>query len=762
MLVSGATYLYIDTDLLQYYVQASELIDLGEWSSMVVYSRLQVVDYDGILYVALRTTSATPPSQPISEDWSMLVLVRGATTVVSAGSDWIARQLGLAALQMGWSGTYLANVAYEIGTNALYYAGSAYSIAVDGTNAAAAAQLTADSAFTIAVQGTDLALTAYTIAQEGTNTGTAALNFASAAFDIAVAGTDLAMTAYTIAQEGTNTGTAALNIASAAFDIAVAGTNLAQTAYQIATAGTDLAQTAYYIAQTGTNLAYVALQTAWAGTVISPLSSLPDVSIPTPSANQVLTFDGSLWKAQSAPTSVSNAAFTYYLAEGITFSGYESLLTVASPSGEDLDAAAVTASGSVLIRGYASGTLGRDTIDPGIWEFATYVEVDGQAQVEIQVFVYDGVTENLIITATTGTLSPGSILLDTTNYFAGSFSVNPSDRIIAKYYASTWVAGSVNVTLYHSGTEHYTHIHTPLATQHNDLAGLQGGGTAERYHTTLDQQGAMLGTSGYPSAFNRYVTAEDNRMALITVGTQTADEAFDIAAAGTNLAFTAYIISQYGTNTGTAAYLLAQAGTNAVITEQGTRSQADQFLQNQIIVEQGTRSEKDQILQDEIDDINARLGLGFSGTSVLFIGQIYGGIVDTQLVLVDGMVTGRTLPYYAWSDSILATDGSISSITDHFGWNSNGTVVVDSQSGTRIMADDFMTSYGVGTVTDAGGTLTGGTGFTAAPFIATGFIHVYGSETFEAYTVGTVIGTGVSGTLSAGTGWDGTIVIWTY
>jgi hypothetical protein len=378
----------------------------------------------------------------------------------------------------------------------------------------------------------------------------------------------------------------------------------------------------------------------------------------------------------------------------------------------------------VLIRGYASGTLGRDVIDPGIWEFATYVDTTGLAQVEIQVFKYDGTTETQLITVTTGTIGAGEIVLDTAVYFAGSFAVNPSDRLVAKYYASTWLAGPLDVTLHHSGTEHYTHIHTPLATQHNDLAGLQGGSTDERYHTTLDQQGAMLGTDGYPDATNRFVTDSDPRF----VTTQaTADLALQIAI----------------------------AGTDAVVVEAGSRTAADVF-------EAGTRLTADLELDARMDVLEDILGVGFSGTSTMYVGQVYSGGADIELVVVNGVVTSQVMPYYAWTDFTVSATGSVSSFVGQSSWGGAGTIVVDLLTGTRIAADDFMEAYTVGTINDQGGTISSGTGWFSSALIQDNLIHVYGSETFEAYTVGTVYGTGVSGTLDGGFGWAGTIVIWTY
>jgi len=71
-------------------------------------------------------------------------------------------------------------------------ASSAFSIAVIGTNAAAAAQSTANSALSTANS-------AFSIAVIGTNTGSAAYSYGSAAYALAVAGTNIGSLAYTVA-----------------------------------------------------------------------------------------------------------------------------------------------------------------------------------------------------------------------------------------------------------------------------------------------------------------------------------------------------------------------------------------------------------------------------------------------------------------------------------------------------------------------------------------------------------------------------------
>ena len=283
------------------YVDDNDFVSMGTWSSAGTYfdSPPQSVNYGNSQYLCVTTNVGRNPSQQPTRFsptryWSPLVLLYEYSTGTTAPTDT----------------ALLAQAAYDLASIGTNTGTAAYLLATSGSNLAQAA-------FDIAVQGTNLAQLAYDLALAG---GTEA---AQRAYDLAVVGTNSAQAAFDIAVQGTNLG-------QAAFDIAVAGTQRADAAFDIAVAGTNLAQAA-------SDRAYLALTTAWVGTAIPPLASLPDVSIPAPSANQVLTFDGSLWRAQSSPASVSNAAFTYYLAEGTTFSGYETLLTSPTPGATDTD-----------------------------------------------------------------------------------------------------------------------------------------------------------------------------------------------------------------------------------------------------------------------------------------------------------------------------------------------------------------------------------------------------------------------------------------
>lgn len=126
--VATTTYLYADTNLVQHFVQGTELVDRGAWSSAATYAPLEVVQIGADQYVALQTNTNTLPTGVVDENWSTLVVVEEAAgSVVTAGSDYFARTLAEQALQVAYIGTAIGSAAYDL-------AQDAYSIAINGTN----------------------------------------------------------------------------------------------------------------------------------------------------------------------------------------------------------------------------------------------------------------------------------------------------------------------------------------------------------------------------------------------------------------------------------------------------------------------------------------------------------------------------------------------------------------------------------------------------------------------------------------------------
>lgn len=305
MIVATTTYLYADISLTQHYAQGVELVDRGPWSSSVSYAIGDVIQIGLNQYIALAANINTPPTAIIDETWSTLVVVEEQQVIPSSGSDYIARALGNEALALG-------NAAYSLaqtGTNVAYIA---YSLAQTGTNAA-------NTAYSLAQTGTDLANAAYALAQTGTNLGNASYSLAQTGTNLIIAESgsritaDAAIVAFVFGSIAVDlaaeTGSRiAADAALQAFVFGSIGNDLAaeivtrassdQQIITILETGTSIANAAYSLGQTGTNIANAAYALAQLGTVIPPLSALPDVNIPAPSANQVLSFNGTVWTAE--------------------------------------------------------------------------------------------------------------------------------------------------------------------------------------------------------------------------------------------------------------------------------------------------------------------------------------------------------------------------------------------------------------------------------------------------------------------------------
>jgi hypothetical protein len=100
-----------------------------------------------------------------------------------------------------------------------------------------------------------------------------------------------------------------------------------------------------------------------------------------------------------------------------------------------------------------------------------------------------------------------SVGLNISTSAQAAFTIDPTDKLAISYFGRTTRTSNTDVTLVHNGTSHYSHFLTPLVIRHNDLAELQGGGAAERYHLTLAQhtiatQAATGSLAGYLSSAN--------------------------------------------------------------------------------------------------------------------------------------------------------------------------------------------------------------------------------------------------------------------
>ena len=74
-----------------------------------------------------------------------------------------------------------------------------------------------------------------------------------------------------------------------------------------------------------------------------------------------------------------------------------------------------------------------------------------------------------------------------------AFVINSTDKFSVSYFGRTTSMNPITIDSYYNGTEHYSHIISPLATRHNDLAGLQGGSSTQRVHLTNTEYAVVSG-----------------------------------------------------------------------------------------------------------------------------------------------------------------------------------------------------------------------------------------------------------------------------
>lgn len=518
--VATTTYLYVNTNLTQFFVQGSELVDRGPWSSSAFYAVNDVIQIGVDQYVALQSNTNAYPTGIVDNNWSTLVIVEEqAGTSVSAGSDAYARMTAEAAYFWG-------TTAYVIGTDA-------YNLAVTGTNMVlieTGSRIAADAAIVAFVFGSlavDLAAEAGSrIAADLTEAGTRSQE------DQYLQNQIIAETGSRIAADDALIafvfGSIAVDLSAETGSRIAADLSLTWSGTNEATSRIAGDQQIITIVETGTNTANSAWALAQLGTISPPLSTLPDVSIPAPTAQQVLTFNGSKWTAADAPSTVGAGNVTFFLDDNPSGTLTYDQLTAFPTGGPEVAETVVvtTGSGQVVFMNHLSDFLNRTRIDAGLWEFNNYVSVDtASAMLRIDILVRDiSGTETFLFTANTDQFNSVTPFLDAVISSQGSYLINTTDKLLARFYGSTTSTSPVTVSVYHQGSEHQSHFHTPLVLSHNDLAGLQGGSTNQFYHLAQNEFDAVRNTSDYPSASNPLVTQSE----MNVVGSL-AQAAYDLA-----------------------------------------------------------------------------------------------------------------------------------------------------------------------------------------------------------------------------------------
>jgi hypothetical protein len=259
--------------------------------------------------------------------------------------------------------------------------------------------------------------------------------------------------------------------------------------------------------------------------VVTTLDNLTDVSITTPVVDQIIRYNGASWVNGAASTISAGAGITYFfgnVASGI--STYETIST-APASGSEIDESIVVNNNTLAFEAYSTvAALNRTTINAGIWNFHVYSYVDyATASTTLTFTVYkrtSGATESSLFSVTTPDIDSGTVSLFTMDSVQPAFAFTPTDLLVIKVTATTTHTSNVRVHFVYAGTTNYSYVSTPLATLHNDLAGLQGGTSNEFYHLTNTQLNVVTQTSGTNSGDNATNTQYSG---LVTNATHTGE-----------------------------------------------------------------------------------------------------------------------------------------------------------------------------------------------------------------------------------------------
>lgn len=225
------------------------------------------------------------------------------------------------------------------------------------------------------------------------------------------------------------------------------------------------------------------------------LDDLSDTTIATPLVDQVLKYNGSAWVNGNETTVNAGSGVDFFYVEAASdITGYSQLLRTPDSGGE-LDETVVVNNNKVLINEYASPStgLGGTKIDAGIWTFDIWAYVDvslsGSSSIEIDIYKRTaGGVETLLFTVNSGSLMTSlGTEPNVVSTVQPEFSINATDRLVAKVYGKNTASVNRTVHFFHGGTTHYSHFNTPLVVRHNDLAGLQGGTSGEYNHLTNAQ-----------------------------------------------------------------------------------------------------------------------------------------------------------------------------------------------------------------------------------------------------------------------------------
>jgi hypothetical protein len=131
----NSIYAYTDLSDAQIFVKTSDLTDLLDWSPSTTYSTRNAAFYAGAYYVCLTANTNAPPVGNVSEEWSVLVLVRdGSSQNHTANEAYALAETALeTAVEVGQQGSNYSFEIFVAGTNYSNTQGGAAFVAQQGS-----------------------------------------------------------------------------------------------------------------------------------------------------------------------------------------------------------------------------------------------------------------------------------------------------------------------------------------------------------------------------------------------------------------------------------------------------------------------------------------------------------------------------------------------------------------------------------------------------------------------------------------------------
>jgi len=218
-------------------------------------------------------------------------------------------------------------------------------------------------------------------------------------------------------------------------------------------------------------------------------------------ANINTSIDNLQNQINSRPVSASDGnTLSFTSQNGTGIAGYHFISYSPDTNAESLQTITITSTtpkASRLIRSYiADQTIGKSIIDSGRWGvnlygYGSHVDV---SSFEIEVFKRDtsGTETSLFLIETSHLTQTAKVSISLNQAIAEttqqtSFACNETDKIVIKVYGKTTRTSNTDITFIQGGSEYASHIHSPLTLSHNQIAGLQGGSSNERYHLTQSE-----------------------------------------------------------------------------------------------------------------------------------------------------------------------------------------------------------------------------------------------------------------------------------